>query len=80
MADSMRLAILIVQAIGSVTLICLGVHWWMIDYRRKDEPFADYENLADCIMQNWNKRNPEQYCRKIRSKVETARRNKRNNR
>ena len=80
MVDSMRIAFVIVQTIGAIFFIYLGVHWWMIDYRRKDEPFADYENLADCIIHNQNKRDPEQYCRKIRSKVETARRNKRNNR
>jgi hypothetical protein len=77
MADSMRIAFVIVQTIGAIFLIYLGVHWWMIDYRRKDEPFADYENLADCIMQNWNKRDPRQYCLKIRRKIEAARRRKR---
>ena len=42
----------------------------------EDEPFGKYQNLADCIEQNWNKRDPEQYCRKIRDKVEAARRRK----
>jgi len=77
MADSWRIAVLIVQAIGAIFLICLGVHWWRIDYGRKDEPFADFENLEDCIMQNWNKRDPRQYCLKIRRKIEAARRRKR---
>jgi len=42
----------------------------------EEKPFAGYKNLEDCITQNLDKRDPEQYCRKIKSKVERARRRK----
>jgi hypothetical protein len=80
MSNGGRIAILIGQLIFAIFLISCGIRWWIIDYGKRDEPFADYENLADCIAQNWNKRDPEQYCRKIRSKVETARRRKQSKR
>ena len=74
MSNDGRIVILIGQLIVAILLICYGIKWWIEDYRLKDKPFGDYENLEDCIMKNWNKRDPEQYCRKVRSKVETARR------
>jgi len=76
MSDNGRIVSLIAQLLLAIFLICQGIQLWIEDYRLKDEPFADYENLADCIMKNLNKRDPEQYCRKIRDKVRTARRRK----
>jgi len=77
MSDGGRIASLIAQLIFAIFLLFCGIHWWIKDYAQKDEPFADYENLEDCVMRNQNKRDPEQYCRKIRSKVQRARRRKR---
>ena len=76
MSAMSKIASLIAQLILAIFLILYGIHLWIIDYGLKDVPFAEYENLTDCINKNLDKRNPEQYCRKIREKVERARRRK----
>jgi hypothetical protein len=77
MSDVGKVASLFLQAIFAIFLICIGIRWWIEDFARNEEPFAGFENLEDCIMQNWNKRDPRQYCLKIRRKIEAARRRKR---
>ena len=61
----------------SIVLIVKGVYSMHKSFGEAfGEAFGEYRNLADCIQKNLDKRDPEQYCRKIREKVETARRQK----
>lgn len=68
-----RIASSILRLILAILLILYGIVGML---ERSDEPFGEYQNLADCIAKNLNKRDPEQYCRAIRSKVARARRRK----
>ena len=71
-----RIASSILQLLLAIFLILYGIAKMLEQHGKKDEPFGEYQNLADCIRKNWNKRDPEQYCLKIKRKVETARRRK----
>ena len=73
MSDGLWLASIVMQLALAVFLIFLGVVNWLHQWRIKDMPFGEYCDLQDCINKNWNKRDPKQYCMKIREKVETAR-------
>jgi len=66
-----KIVSIIAQLIVAIFLIFYGMAEML---RQKDEPFAGYQNLADCISKNWNKRDPRQYCLAIKRKVEHARR------
>ena len=71
-----RLGAAVIELIVAVFLILYSVAGILGRKTEEDVPFGEYQNLADCIQKNWNKRDPEQYCMKIRSKVEEARRRK----
>jgi len=76
MSDGGRIASLILQLFFAVLLIFYGINQMVEDWRTRDEPFAEYESLDDCIAKNWNKRDPKQYCLAIKRKVERVRRRK----